>query len=149
METSLNLVTIISIGLLIGTEFAVSAFVNPVLAQLGDKSEAHATRLFAKRLGAFMPFWYGLGLLLLAAQGVAARHQAGFVWIVTAAALWVAVIAFSIVVLVPINNRIAAMSAETFESSLRTQHARWDTLHRGRVAVLLVAMVCLLMGTRI
>jgi uncharacterized membrane protein len=148
MET-LNLVTILSIGLLIGTELAVSAFINPVLAQLGDQAAAHATRLFAKRLGAFMPYWYGLGFLLLAAQGVAARHQTGFTWIVTASALWAAAIAFSILVLVPINNRIAAMSAETFESSLRTQHARWDALHRGRVAVLLGAMVCLLIGIRI
>ncbi len=148
MET-LNLVTTIFIGLLIGTEFAVSAFINPVLAQLGDKAAAHATRLFAKKLGAFMPFWYGLVFLLLAAQGVAARHQAGFAWIVAAVALWAAVIAFSILVLVPINNRIVAMSAETFEASLRTQHARWDTLHRGRVAILLGAMVCLLIGIRI
>jgi hypothetical protein len=110
METSLNLVTTICLGLLIGTELAVSAFINPVLAQLGDKAEAQATRLFAKRLGGFMPFWYGFAFLLLAAQSVAARHQAGFAWIVAAAALWVLVIAFSVLVLVPINNRIVAMS---------------------------------------
>jgi hypothetical protein len=120
-----------------------------VLAQLGDKAEAQATRLFAKRLGAFMPFWYGFAFLLLAAQSVVARHQAGFAWIVAAAALWAVVIAFSVLVLVPINNRIVAMSTEAFEPSLRIQHARWNVLHHGRVAILLGAMVCLLVGIHI
>jgi uncharacterized membrane protein len=144
----MDIVSTVCIGLLIGTEFAVSAFINPVLTQLGGTAEGHATRLFAKKLGAFMPFWYALSLLLLIAQGVVRRHQPGFAWIVTAAILWAAVIALTILILVPINNRIAAASAEEFDSSLRAQHTRWDALHRGRVAVLLAAMILFLLAIR-
>src|SRR5579872_5933028 len=50
-----DVLSIVSIGLLVGTEFAVSAFINPILAKLEPSAEAHATSLFAKKLGFVMP----------------------------------------------------------------------------------------------
>jgi hypothetical protein len=41
----------------------------------------------------------------------------------------------SVLVLVPINNRIAARSS----ADLQQQHRRWDTIHRFRVFALCVA----------
>ena len=64
MEMLLNVVNTMALGMLVGTELAVSAFVNPVLGQVGGVAEAQATRLFAKKLGALMPFWYCLCFLL-------------------------------------------------------------------------------------
>jgi hypothetical protein len=56
MMLALNVVTTLCIGLLIGTEFAVSAFINPILRKLDSRAQASAIRLFAKRLGTAMPF---------------------------------------------------------------------------------------------
>lgn len=147
MKPTLDLVSIILIGSLIGVEFAVSAFIAPVLAALGGIGEAKATRIFARRLGAFMPFWYALCLILLIAEALLRRDEAGLVWV--AAALWAAVIVTTVFFLVPINNRIAAMNPKAFDTSLRAEHRRWDRLHRGRVAVLALANVLFLIGIRL
>ena len=142
----LNVLSIVSIGLMVGTELAVSAFINPILSQLDSVAEAHATSLFARKLGFVMPFWYVLNLLLLIAEAVVHRHGQGTVLLATASALWVLVIIFTLLVLVPINNRIIAMTSKGYSDKLKQQHTRWDMLHRWRVVVLSIAMVTLLIG---
>ena len=77
MRVSLEIITTICIGLLIGTEFAVSAFINPILRKLGAREELRAIRLFAAKLGHTMPFWYAGSLLLLIAEIVIRYKQAG------------------------------------------------------------------------
>ena len=89
METILNVVTTVCIGLMIGVEFAVSAFVNPILERLDNSARAHATRMFARKLGTVMPFWYGLSLLLLIAETIIARERSGMVFLAAASVLWV------------------------------------------------------------
>jgi len=148
VRLALDILSILLIGPLIGVEFAVSAFVNPVLAQVGGFGEAAGTRLFARRLGTFMPFWYALCLILLIAEGAVRRHETDFLWIAAAAVLWAIVIFITVSFLVPINNRIAAMNPDDYNSSLRTQHTRWDRLHRGRVVFLALAMASFLIGIR-
>jgi uncharacterized membrane protein len=148
MEPILDIVTIICIGLMIGTEFAVSVFVNPILGQLDDTAEAHAMRLFARKLGAVMPFWYGLSLLLLLAETFMRRQQPGVALLGAASTIWAAVIVLTIVLLVPINTRIANMSSAVFTEALRREHTKWGTLHRWRVLALGSAMICLLIGIR-
>ncbi len=144
--TLLDVVTTISIGLLIGTEFAVSAFINPVLEKLDESARARAVSLFAVRLGAAMPFWYGLSLVLLIVEAIVRRHSTGSVLLIAAAAIWFVVIVITVLVLVPINNRVAAMPPGSFPEDMQRAHKRWDTLHRLRVLALLVAMVCFLLG---
>ncbi|HXS78115.1 MAG TPA: DUF1772 domain-containing protein [Terracidiphilus sp.] len=145
----LDVLSIVSIGLLLGTEFAVSAFINPILAKLEPAAEAHATSLFAQKLGKMMPFWYGLNLLLLIIEAVIHLHDSGLPWFALAPILWTAVIVFTVLVLVPINNRISAMSPNSYSAELRQEHNRWDTLHRWRVLVLSVAMIALLIGIHV
>jgi uncharacterized membrane protein len=116
MERLLDIVTTLCIGLMIGTEFAVSVFINPILGKLEHSAEAQATRLFALKLGATMPFWYGLSLLLLVAEMVVRRHQPGVTLLGAASAIWVGVIVFTVLLLVPINNRIAKMDSERYAS---------------------------------
>ena len=142
----LDILSIVCIGLMIGTEFAVSAFINPVLSQLDPEAEAQATSLFARKLGFVMPFWYVLNFLLLMAEAVVHRHGTGTALLATASTLWVIVIIFTLLILVPIHNRIIAMSSEGYSDKLRQQHARWDMHHRWRVAALSAAMVTLLIG---
>jgi uncharacterized membrane protein len=135
-----NVVTVFFILVLLGVEFCVSVFINPVMRQLEAEPQARALSLFAALLGGVMPFWYGACLLLLAVEAWLHRGTAAYPLLLTAAVLWLAVIVFTVVVLVPINNRIAARSADNWQQ----QHRRWTNLHHLRVLILAVAAFCLL-----
>jgi uncharacterized membrane protein len=149
MGLILDIATTFCIGLMIGTEFAVSAFVNPILLQLDNSAQAHATRLFARKLGFVMPFWYVLSLLLLIAETFTARQHSGMVFLAAASGIWVAVIILTLMLLVPINDRIANMGPTAFTDSFRQEHTKWDMLHRWRVLALGIAMICMLIGIRL
>jgi uncharacterized membrane protein len=140
----LDILTILSVGLLIGTEFAVSAFINPVLSRLDDRAQAFAVKSFAKMLGTAMPFWYAGSFLLLIAETVLRRAQAGFSLLIASCAVWAAVILLTLLFLVPINNRIGAVTDEVFSEAVKREHRRWDARHRMRVVALALAMVFLL-----
>jgi uncharacterized membrane protein len=146
MDSALDILTILSVGFMIGTEFAVSAFINPILGQLDAKAETAATRLFARKLGKAMPFWYILNFGLFAVEASIRRHDAGLAWLVVAASLFALAIVMTLIFLVPINNRIAGAQEEVFPDSLKVEHKTWDLLHRGRVAVLALAMALFLVG---
>ena len=149
MELILGITTIVCVGLMIGTEFAVSAFVNPVLQNLDDAAQARATRLFALKLGKVMPFWYCLGFVLLITETVLLRRSPGLPLLAAASLIWAGVIVLTLILLVPINNRIARMDPATFTDTLRREHTKWDVLHRWRVALLSVAMICMLVGVNL
>ena len=135
-----NVVTIFVIFVLLGVEFCVSAFINPAMRQLDVEPQAKALSIFARLLGGVMPFWYGACLLLLAVQAWLHRGTVAYPLLLTAGVLWLGVIVFTVVVLVPINNRIAARSAADWQQ----QHRRWNYLHRLRVLLLAVAAFFLL-----
>jgi uncharacterized membrane protein len=148
MAAELDILTILSVGLMIGTEFAVSVFVNPILHQLDAKAETAATRLFARKLGKAMPFWYALGFALMALEASIRRHDAGIAWLVAGASIFAFVIVMTLIFLVPINNRIASAQEEVFPDSLKKEHRIWDLRHRGRVLMLTLALVLFLVGIR-
>jgi uncharacterized membrane protein len=142
----LDIVTTVCIGLLIGTEFAVSVFINPILQRLDTGTRIKTISYFAKRLGTAMPFWYAASFVLLITEAALRRHLSGESLFVTASALWLAAIILSIAILVPINNRIMRLDANSSaETSLR-EHDKWELLHRGRVAILATSMVCFLLA---
>ena len=148
MTSILNIVTTLSLGLLIGTELAVSVFINPVLWKLESPAQARAIRLFAGRLGRSMPFWYALNLLLLIAEAILRRGEPGVLLVVTASGIWAAVILLTIVFLVPINNRMARLDSDSLPEEARREHRKWDRLHRLRVVALGLAMVLFLIASR-
>lgn len=142
----LDIVTTVSIGLLIGTEFAVSVFVNPILERLDNGTRMQAIRLFAKRLGTAMPFWYALSALLLIGEAVLRRRSFAEPLLISASVLWIAVIILTLIFLVPINNRMMRLDSSSAAERSFEEHKRWDLLHRGRVAVLVTAMICFLLA---
>lgn len=144
----LDIATTVCAGLLIGVEFAVSAFINPILYQLDEQAQSRAIGLFARKLGTVMPFWYGATLLLLIAETVLRYHRAG-VWLLgTASTIWGTVIVLTLLLLVPINNRMARLEGGRFAEEARREHRIWESMHRVRVGALAVALVCLLSGVR-
>jgi hypothetical protein len=135
-----NILTIFAVLVLLGVELCVSLFINPVIWQLEEEPQARALSLFARLLGGVMPFWYGACLLLFGIEAWMHRGTIVFPLLLAATVLWLVVIVFTIAVMVPINNRIAARSVADWQQ----QHRRWDRLHRLRVLLLGVAAFCLL-----
>jgi hypothetical protein len=141
----LNVLTILCTGLMIGNELAVSLFVNPVVWQLEDRSQAKALSLFAGILGKVMPFWYAWCLALMIAETYLLRHRPGLTLLLIAVVIWIAIIVYTVTTLVPINNRIARL-ADGLPEGWRQEHKRWDMYHRWRILSLVIAMVCLVWG---
>jgi uncharacterized membrane protein len=141
-----DIVTIVSIGLLIGTELTVSVFINPVLKRLDERTRAQAIQMFATRLGKAMPPWYIASFVLLLAITWFHRHQSSQSLLIAAGVIWAVVILLTILFLVPINNRMMRLDPNSFTEAQQREHRRWTTLHHLRVASLCVAMVCLLIA---
>jgi uncharacterized membrane protein len=130
---------------MIGNELTVSLFVNPVIWQLEDRSQAKALTLFAGILGKVMPFWYALCLILMMAEAYLRRHEPSLTLLLVAVAVWIAIIVYTLTMLVPINDRIARL-AGALPGGWREEHKRWDMYHRWRILSLMIAMVCLVGG---
>ncbi len=137
----IDILTIVLAGLMVGNELTVSLFINPVMWKLDAGAQAKALSLFAGILGRVMPFWYGLCLILFLIETVVHRGEPGFYPLVAASILWAAIIVFTIVWLVPINNRVAALAEGAPLERWLPEHRRWDRLHRVRILLLLVALV--------
>ncbi len=60
----LNVVAIIVVGLMVGCELAVAAFIHPTLDKLSDDAHLPAASAIARVLGTVMPFWYNLRFFL-------------------------------------------------------------------------------------
>ena len=149
MILSFSIATVLSLGLMIGVEFAVSAFINPILWNLDEQAREQAVRLFARKLGRIMPFWYSGNLVLLVIQAILFRGQPAIGTLAAACGIWVAVIILTLLFLVPINNRLARQDAALSPEEAHRQHRRWDGLHRARVVALVSAYVLLLVGLHV
>jgi uncharacterized membrane protein len=140
----LNTITIALAGLMVGNELAVSAFVNPAAWQLESGPQAQELSILARSLGRVMPVWYSLCLALLGIESYLHRHQGALALLLAATLIWVAVIAFTIAILVPINNRIASLNTAAPTPGWKRDHRKWDSLHRVRIVLLAVAVLFLI-----
>jgi uncharacterized membrane protein len=141
-----DVLTIVCTGLMIGNELAVSLFVNPAVWQLEESAQAQALSLLARSLGKAMPFWYAACLVLLIVEAYLHRQGSTLPLIVAAIAIWIAVIIYTVVALVPINKRIALLPAGSLPVRWRQDHERWDKLHRLRILLLTAALSFLAYG---
>src|SRR5215469_2785064 len=130
---------------MVGVEFAVAVFVNPIMLRLpaGPAIEARADG--ARVLGRVMPFWYVASLILTAGLAVAASGGAAGAAIAAAALLVVSVV-MSVALLVPIANRSATWTADEHPDDWREQQQRWELLHYARVAIIIAAFVLTLVA---
>ena len=144
MTSFLTSAAIVSIGLMIGSEFTVWVFINPILWELEEPARAQAVSLFAKKLGAAMPFWYIANFLILLTVAVLLRHQPT-AWLAgVAVGIWAAAIVLTLIFLVPINSRLAQQDSAMSLDQAHREHKQWDALHRVRVLALGAAFVLLL-----
>ncbi len=93
-----------------------------------------------------MPIWFALCLLLFVMEAYAYRHAPALHPLLVVIAIWAATIAYSVLMLVPINNRIAFLQLASLPANWRQAHEKWDTLHRLRILFLIVALSFLSCG---
>jgi hypothetical protein len=143
MLTTLAIVAVTVVGTMVGVEFAVAVFVNPIFLRLPAGAALQARADGGRVLGRVMPFWY-VGSLLLTAGLAAATwgRSAAAAGAATAAAALLAVsVVMSVALLVPINNRSVTWTASDHPDDYREQQQRWDRLHYVRVAIIVAAFV--------
>jgi uncharacterized membrane protein len=146
MLTTLAVITATVVGVMVGVEFAVAVFVNPILLRLPAGSSLEARADGARVLGRVMPFWY-FGSLLLTAwlAAVTWGGPAGDAAAAAAALLAVSVV-MSITLLVPINSRSATWTGDRHPADWHEQQQRWDRLHYARVAIIVAGFVLTLVA---
>jgi len=146
MIATLAVVTATVFGVMVGVEFAVAVFVNPIQRRLPVGSWIEATAAGGRVLGRVMPFWY-IGSLFLTAWLAAAKWggPAGDAAVAAAGLLIVSVV-MSVTLLVPVNNRIITWTADNHPADWREQQQRWDRWHYARVAVILAGFVLMLVA---
>ena len=142
----LAVVTVVAVGLLVGVELAVAVFVNPILDRLPGDAGLAARSDGARVLGRVMPFWYSGAIVLGIAWLVLAWGGPGVVPVAVASGLLVLAILASILLLVPINDRVRTWSVGNAPADWREQVGRWDRLHYGRVALLVAAFALVAVG---
>lgn len=141
MQNALAVITVIVSGLMVGVEFAVAVFVNPMLNRLPDDSRTAARGDGGRVLGRVMPVWYISSMVLGALWAVAAWGGAGAALVTAATALLGVSVVMSVLILVPINNRAITWAAEGRPADWKEQETRWDRYHYARVVVIVLAFV--------
>ena len=143
MLTTLAVVATTVVGTMVGVEFAVAVFVNPIFLRLPAGAALEARADGGRVLGRVMPFWYVGSLLLTAGLAAATwgRPAAGAGAATAAAALLAVSVVMSVALLVPINNRSVTWTASDHPDDYREQQQRWDRLHYVRVAIIIAAFV--------
>ncbi|MFE5483195.1 anthrone oxygenase family protein [Streptomyces sp. NPDC056527] len=143
MLDTLQVVTTVVVGLMVGVEFSVAFIMSRILDALpedsGQLGHAHGGRM----LGALMPFWYIGSLVLIAIWAVAGWQHHGAGLVVTAAGLLILSVVMSILLLVPINNRNKTWTPENRPADWKEQLQRWNRYHYVRVAVIVAAFTLL------
>ncbi|MFF3258871.1 anthrone oxygenase family protein [Streptomyces sp. NPDC002932] len=143
MINALEVVTTVSVGLMVGVEFSVAFVMNRIFNALPEDSDQLARAHGGRMLGAVMPVWYISSVVLVAIRAVAGWDHPGTGLVVTAGALLIVSVIMSILLLVPINNRSKTWTPENRPADWKEQSNRWDRFHYVRVAVLIAALTLL------
>lgn len=146
MKEIVQILAVIITGPLLGVEFGVAAFSNPILQRLPDAAHRQARSTGGRILGTVMPFWYIGAVALL----IAATLWSPGPLLITAVVLMGLVMLLTLTTLVPINNRVAAGfggdGAGQDPDQFNELVGRWDRLHWVRVGLLAGAFVLLVLA---
>jgi hypothetical protein len=145
MELTIGAVTVTVAGLMLGNELAV-AVVHSTLWRLPAAVHVAVAAALAKIYGSIMPCWYAATLFTTLAVATVFPWGTGSWSILGAAVVWAATIALAIVVLAPINHRVALWAADAVPSDWLAQRRRWDRFHALRIVLALGGWLALVVG---
>lgn len=145
---TLQIFAIVVLGLMCGSELNVAIFGHPILGSQPLEVHMPVRAALARLLGRVMPFWMGGSTLLNLLLLLPFEGLSGTAWRLAAisSAIQVAAVVFSLVALVPINNRIAKWTPSTVPADWKDQERRWDVYHIVRTTGLVVAFAILILS---
>jgi uncharacterized membrane protein len=145
---SLQLLSVLVLGLMCGSELNVAAFGHPTLNRQPLEVHIPMRAALAALLGRVMPFWMGGSMLLNLLLLLPFEGLTGRAWRLTAIAFAIQVLAviISLVGPVPINNRIARWTSSSLPPDWKAQEHRWDVYHWFRTSGLVVAFALLILS---
>jgi uncharacterized membrane protein len=145
---TLQLLAVLALGLMCGSELNVAAFAHPTMDRQRPEVHIPMRSSFAALFGHVMPFWMVGSTLLNFLLLLPFAHLNKFSWNFAAVALAIQVLAvvFSLLAPVPINNRIAKWTPGSVPSDWKAQEHRWDVYHWFRTSGLVVAFAILVLS---
>ena len=146
----LQLVALLVLGLMCGSELNVALFSHPVLKRQPQETHILVRSSLAALLGRVMPFWMSGSTLLNLLLILPFEHLNESAWRLAAVAFAIQVLAvvFSLVAPVPINNRIAKWTPKSVPEDWNVQEHRWDMYHFVRTCGLVAAFALLSLSFR-
>lgn len=144
----LFLILICSTALVLGNEFSIAVFIHPSLSRANHLNFLPAIQVFAKLFGNVMPFWMGGTVLVhLIVLWITWRWPAAHsLWLLLASLLWIAIVLFSVMGPVPINDRVKGWDVTKLPPDWENQRRRWDQLNAIRVVLIVIAFISLLLS---
>jgi len=144
----LQLVALLVLGLMCGSELNVAVFSHPTLNRLPLEPHVAVRSSLATLLGRVMPFWMSGSTLLTLMLLLPFEHLSEAAWRLALIAfiLQVVAVGFSLVGPVPINNRIIKWTPESLPRDWKSQEHRWDLYHWLRTGGLITAFLLLGLG---
>jgi len=141
----LQILAILVLGLMCGSELNVGAFAHPTFSRQPLETHIRVRSAFAVLFGGLMPFWMAGSTLLNLVLSLPFAHLTGMAWTLTAvsAAIQVLAVIFSLIGPVPINNRIKTWTPNSLPTNWQAQERRWDLYHWLRTCGLIVAFALL------
>ena len=145
---TLQLIAVVVLGLMCGSELNVAAFAHPILNRQSLEVHIPMRSSLAVLFGRVMPFWMVGSTLLNLLLLLPFEHLNESAWRFAAVAFAIQVFAvvFSLVGPVPINNRIAKWTLESLPEDWQVQEHRWDQSHWQRTCGLIVAFAILVLS---
>lgn len=142
-QASWQTAAIVAAGMMTGNELCVSIF-HALLRRMDERTQFEVGKASAAVFGKFMPFWYAATLLLSGAAAYSLRGTGRASLLADiSAALFLGSIVYTVTLLVPINTRIAGWQWDARPRDWAKARQTWDTRHRLRVFLLVIAVVCL------
>jgi len=134
-------------GTLVGNEICI-ALIHPTLYRLSKECHLRVAKPLAGLFGRVMPFWYFVVFTLSIAECYLLRAAGPYIGRLLDAStgLFGLSIIFTLVGLVPINNRIACLDPSNPPANWLELRKRWDRLHLVRIIILLIALLLLALG---
>jgi uncharacterized membrane protein len=145
---TLQLLAVVALGLMCGSELNVAAFGHPTLNRQSLDVHIAVRAAYAGLFGRVMPFWMAgctlLNILLLLPFG----HLSGSAWRLAAIALVIQIgaVVFSLVAPVPINNQIATWTPASVPEDWASLERQWDAYHWCRTCGLIAAFALLVLS---
>jgi Anthrone oxygenase len=135
----LQLLAVVVLGLMCGSELNVAAFAHPILRREPLEVHVPVRASLAALLGRVMPFWMAGSTLLNLLLLLPFEHIA----------LQALAVVFSLVGPVPINKRIIDWKPSSLPTDWEVQENRWDLYHWIRTCGLIVAFALLVISVKV